>query len=174
MEAGTIPRGDPSLDVIGTGGKHVVALAEHLVKRRIAIAGSWFDARYGVGKRLGAGNGRRARRGFGRLYRLHATRCRRGRAAHDRERRRQAEQRAATVCSDDSGRGTETQRRAQCARDAHGSEGETPGVARAACGAAVAATAAAPAPAAASFCRMRCSRAVASSYTAIAYSPLWL
>src|SRR5450631_256102 len=45
MKARTVPRGDSALEVRRTGGQHVVAFAEHVIKRRIAVAGSWLRAR---------------------------------------------------------------------------------------------------------------------------------
>ncbi len=73
MKPGPVPGGDAALDIVGARRQHVVALAEHVVVRRIAIAGLRFrlgdDLAAGSSHRRGGHRGGRRRRRAGRRTR---------------------------------------------------------------------------------------------------------
>src|SRR5260221_14029374 len=155
MEPRSVPRCDAAFPVADAGGQHVVALAEYIVKGRIAAARARLDARNGIR------NGVRYRRRRQRFRWYGVTGS--------------CLPRRAEACGE-CDRAGESKRGGECAADIHCCKA---GCAVAApCGAApgdaapcdVAPGAATPA----SFNKIRCLTAAASSYTAIAYRALWL
>ena len=147
VEAGPVPGGDTALPIADARGQNVVALAEHFVERRIAVARARFDARHGIrhgaGYRRRRGQHRRQGGGGGRIGPL-------GRAGAGR----------------DGDYSNETER---CGKSAAGIH-----CCKAGCGEAEPGASLGAARVGASFNRMRCLTAAASSKTAIAYSALWL